>query len=173
MALPHSCHTQSRAYIPQMKVTKKEAPSSRLQTHVIYLASAISVYGQDERCWSHASLGKEDLWLGAGKRGMFCFSARAVWNGVSLLLSWEREEREWSWLKYHRFLSFLLNEHGLGQTPGDGEGQQSVACWSPWACEELNTTWWLNNKTQLNFHKFSWVDVSSFSVCPQYYFQRV
>ena len=28
------------------------------------------------------------------ERGMFCFLARAVWNGVSLLLIWEREERE-------------------------------------------------------------------------------
>ena len=26
MALPHPCHTQSRASIPQVKVTKKEAP---------------------------------------------------------------------------------------------------------------------------------------------------
>ena len=24
------------------------------------------------------------------------------------------------------------NEHELGQTPGDGEGQGGLACWSPW-----------------------------------------
>ena len=33
-------------------------------------------------------------------------------------------------------------EHGqeLGQTPGDGEGQGSLACCSPWGCEESDTT---------------------------------
>ena len=27
-----------------------------------------------------------------------------------------------------------------GQTPGDSEGQRSLACCSPWGCKELNTT---------------------------------
>ena len=30
--------------------------------------------------------------------------------------------------------------HELGQTPGDGEGQGSLACYSPWACKESNMT---------------------------------
>ena len=41
---------------------------------------------------------------------------------------------------HHRF-----NGHELGQTPGDGEGQGSPPCCSPWGREELDTTWWLNN----------------------------
>ena len=41
---------------------------------------------------------------------------------------------------HHRF-----NGHELGQTPGDGEGQGSLACCSPWGCEELGMTWWLTN----------------------------
>ena len=32
----------------------------------------------------------------------------------------------------------------LGQIPGDGEGQRSLACCSPWGREESNMTWWLN-----------------------------
>ena len=32
------------------------------------------------------------------------------------------------------------------QTPGDTEGQGSLACCSPWGCEELDTTQRLNNK---------------------------
>ena len=32
---------------------------------------------------------------------------------------------------YHRF-----NGHELGQTSGDGEGQGSKACCSPWGCKE-------------------------------------
>ena len=31
------------------------------------------------------------------------------------------------------------------QTPGDGEGQGSLACCSPWGCKELDTTERLNN----------------------------
>ena len=38
-----------------------------------------------------------------------------------------------------------LNEHEFEQTPGDGEGQGSLACCSPWAHKELDMTEWLNN----------------------------
>ena len=38
-----------------------------------------------------------------------------------------------------------LNGHELGQTPGDSEGQGSLACCSPWVCKELDRTEWLNN----------------------------
>ena len=30
--------------------------------------------------------------------------------------------------------------HELGQTPGDGEGQGSLACCSPWGRKESDTT---------------------------------
>ena len=36
---------------------------------------------------------------------------------------------------HHRF-----NEHKLGPTPGDGEGQGGLMCYSPWVCKELDTT---------------------------------
>ena len=36
--------------------------------------------------------------------------------------------------------------HEFEQTPGDGEGQGSLMCCSPWRCKELNPTEWLNNK---------------------------
>ena len=35
--------------------------------------------------------------------------------------------------------------HELGQALGDGEGQGSLACYSPWGCKESDTTWRLNN----------------------------
>ena len=37
------------------------------------------------------------------------------------------------------------NEHELGQTPGDGEGQGGLVCCSPWGCKELDSTGKLNN----------------------------
>ena len=42
---------------------------------------------------------------------------------------------------HHRF-----NGHGLEQALGDGEGQGSLACCSPWGHKELDTTERLNNK---------------------------
>ena len=44
-------------------------------------------------------------------------------------------------LVYHR-----LNGHEFEQTPGDGEGQGSLACCSPWGCKESDTAYQLNNK---------------------------
>ena len=39
-----------------------------------------------------------------------------------------------------------LNGHEFEQTPGDGEGQESLACCSPWSHKELDMTERLNNK---------------------------
>ena len=33
-----------------------------------------------------------------------------------------------------------LNGHNFEQAPGDGEGQGSLACCSPWGCKESDTT---------------------------------
>ena len=46
---------------------------------------------------------------------------------------------------HHRF-----NGHGLGQTPGNGEGQVSLVCCSPWGHKELDTTWQLNKTTTIS-----------------------
>ena len=37
-----------------------------------------------------------------------------------------------------------LNGHEFEQTPGDNEGQKSLACCSPWSHKELDTTEQLN-----------------------------
>ena len=37
-----------------------------------------------------------------------------------------------------------LNAHEFEQTLGDGEGQGSLACYSPWACKESDMTELLN-----------------------------
>ena len=37
--------------------------------------------------------------------------------------------------RHHR-----CNEHELGQTLGDGEGQGGLPCCSPWGCEESDST---------------------------------
>ena len=33
-----------------------------------------------------------------------------------------------------------LYEHEFEQAPGDGEGQGSLACCSPWGCKEMDRT---------------------------------
>ena len=41
------------------------------------------------------------------------------------------------------------NEHELGQTPGDGEGQGGLVCCSPWGHKELDMAGQLNNNSIL------------------------
>ena len=48
----------------------------------------------------------------------------------------EDEMAEW----HHR-----CNEHELGQTSGDGEGQGGLVPCSPWGCKESDLTGQLNN----------------------------
>ena len=38
-----------------------------------------------------------------------------------------------------------LNGHEFEQAPGDGEGEESLACCSPWGAKESDTTERLNN----------------------------
>ena len=45
-----------------------------------------------------------------------------------------------------------LNEHEFEQTPGVGEGQGRLACYSPWSRKELDMTERLNN----NMHKYTY-----------------
>ena len=35
---------------------------------------------------------------------------------------------------------YLINRHEFKQAPGDGEGQGSLECCSPWGCKESDTT---------------------------------
>ena len=66
-----------------------------------------------------------------------------------MLENWKREEKGTTedemagW--HHR-----LDEHKFEQTLGVGEGQGSLACCSPWGCEELDTTEWIKG-AELNW----------------------
>ena len=46
-----------------------------------------------------------------------------------------------------------LNEHEFEQTLGDGEGQGSLVCCSPWGHKELDATERLNNNTSTRMAK--------------------
>ena len=41
-----------------------------------------------------------------------------------------------------------LNGHEFGQAPGDGEGQESLACCSPWGHKQSDMTEPLNNRRE-------------------------
>ena len=41
-----------------------------------------------------------------------------------------------------------LDGHEFEEAPGDGDGQGSLVCYSPWGCKESDTTEWLNNNKQ-------------------------
>ena len=50
-----------------------------------------------------------------------------------------------------------LNGHEFEQTSGDGEGQGSLACCSPWGHKEVDTIERLNNKVAETFCSPGWV----------------
>ena len=52
------------------------------------------------------------------------------------------------------FLSLPCNEHELGQTLGDGEGQGSLACCGPWGHKESDATGRLNNNISSKIRVF-------------------
>ena len=46
-----------------------------------------------------------------------------------------------------------LNAHEFEQASGDGEGQGSLACCSPWGHKQSDMTVWLNNNNNIkNFY---------------------
>ena len=45
-----------------------------------------------------------------------------------------------------------LNGREFKQALGDGEGQESLACCSPWGHKELDTTERLNNKYAMEYY---------------------
>ena len=46
------------------------------------------------------------------------------------------------------------NGHEFERTPGDSEGQGSLACCSPWGCKESDTSEWLNSSSK-HFRKIA------------------
>ena len=50
------------------------------------------------------------------------------------------------WLFKSKYIIFTANSGRLEQTQGNGEGQGSLVCCSPWGRKELDTTEQLNNK---------------------------
>jgi len=47
-----------------------------------------------------------------------------------------------------------FNGHELGRTPGDGDGQEGLACCSPWGHKDSDTTEWLDND-----NKYVYMDI--------------
>ena len=66
-----------------------------------------------------------------------------IWKDHDAGKDWGQEEKGMTgdemvgW--HHR-----LNGHGFGWTPGVGDGQGGLMCYSPWGCKELDTNEWLN-----------------------------
>ena len=65
-------------------------------------------------------------------------------HGSSLCYQEERGMTEDEMVGWHH----RLNGHELEQAPGDGGGQGSLACCSPWGRKESDTTEQLNNTSK-------------------------
>ena len=59
----------------------------------------------------------------------------------------------------------LLDGHEFEKTPGDGDGQGSLVCCSPWGCEEWDTTEKLNSNNNTFNYKMSIKHLLGISHC--------
>ena len=69
---------------------------------------------------------------------------------------WRQEEKgmaEDEMVRWHH----RLDGHGFGQTPGNGEGQGSLACCSPWGCKESDMTERRNKSNMSYFMRSSFL----------------
>ena len=74
--------------------------------------------------------------------------SRLIEEGPDAGKDWRQEEKgktEDEMIGWHH----RLNGHEFEQAPGDGEGQESLACCSPWGHKQSDTAEWLNNWTTL------------------------
>ena len=65
-----------------------------------------------------------------------------------------------------RWLDGITNSMYIEQTLGDGEGQRSLACCSPWGWKELDTTKQLNNNKKLRCISEEWLQWARLSHLP-------
>ena len=74
------------------------------------------------------------------------FSRQEYWSGMPFMRRQKEkgvtEDEMVGW--HHR-----LNGHEFEQTPGDSEGQGSLACCSPWGCKQLDMTELLNHNKEV------------------------
>ena len=76
-----------------------------------------------------------------------------IWKDPDAGKDWRQEEKgttEDEMVGWHHW----LNGHEFEQAPGDGEGQGSLVCCSPWGCKESDMTEWLNNSNNNRGSRF-------------------
>ena len=74
------------------------------------------------------------------KKKLMSYKELCVWYVNKEKRASEDEMAGW----HHR-----CNGYELGQTPGVGDGQGGLACYSPWGCKESDTTGHLNNNNNM------------------------
>ena len=77
--------------------------------------------------------------------------SRLIGKDLDAGKDWGREEKgatEDETVGWHHW----LNGHEFEQIPGDGKGQGSLACCSPWGHKALDTTWGLHKQHQLSMY---------------------
>ena len=95
------------------------------------------VHPKGDRAWTDVEAETPILWSHDAKSWL-------IGKDPDAGKDWRQEEKgmtEAEMVGWHHW----LNGHEFEQTLGDGGGQRSLACLSPWAHRELDMTEWLNN----------------------------
>ena len=94
----------------------------------------------------------------------WCWSSNtlATWGNV-----WTHWKRPWCWERWKAWGEGMtqdemvgwhhrLKGHEFEHTPGDGEGQGSLVCYSPWDHKQSDMTEWLKSNHKSSKKQFNW-----------------
>ena len=117
MTTCHTCHELLRAYFTTRNLNINAFKANTIREPV-----------------SRNSLDKLTL-----KLKLHYFDLISPWYWEILRAEWKESVKGWDVLHH------LFNDHELGQTPGDGEGQGGLVCCSWWSRKDLGKIGQLNN----------------------------
>ena len=81
-----------------------------------------------------------------------------IWKDPDAGKDWRQEEKgtkEDEMVGWHH----QINGHEFEQALGDGEGQRSLVCWSPWGHKESDITEWISNNNQRLYNLLSMLTI--------------
>ena len=93
---------------------------------------------------------------------------------VEAPLLWPPDAESTHWKRPRCWERLKAGEGSSEQTLGDGEGQRSLACYSPWGCKESERTYELSNNTSLwnlKYHTYTHalVHKTGWPTCPNHH----
>ena len=126
-----------------------ESPVHSKESKSVNLKATLNIHWKDW-CWSWSS----------NTLATWC-KELSHWKICAAGKGWRQEEMGTTkdeMIGWHHW----FNGHEFQQTPGDSEGQESLACYSSWGCRESDMTEQLNNNKILSVVPVSFLEINQY-----------